>query len=93
MNSGNDIQELHCEVLRFFAVKCLASTLFILVNLQKMMAQINLLEMELHFAVGVVPGEEIKFVVVAKQFVTALRNTRLLIGNQVIRRIVSQRFH
>lgn len=93
MNSGNDIQELHCEVSRSFAVSCLASTLFIQVNLQKMMGQINLLEMELHFVVGVVPGEEIKFVVVAKQFVTALRNTRLFIGNQVIRSIVSQTFH
>ncbi|KAK4339020.1 hypothetical protein RND71_040482 [Anisodus tanguticus] len=37
----------------------------------------------LFFVAGVVPGKEIKFVVVAEEHITALRNTRLFIGNQV----------
>lgn len=40
--------------------------------------------MQLHYVVGVEPGKEIKFVVVAEEHAIALRNTRLLETNLML---------
>ncbi|PHU20077.1 hypothetical protein BC332_11228 [Capsicum chinense] len=76
MSSGKGTKTNHPGVSRSSAANCLVITLFTPVSPQKTMGKINLLALELFFVAGVVPGEEIKYVVVAEEYITALRNTR-----------------